>query len=191
MRENASPSRRQRGQSLVEFAAGSLVLVLLLVGAGELGRAFFFAVSIQGAAREAARSAAWFSPGDITNPNPSLSDAAILASVNGTLAGSGLSAVSRPQDDCLAGSGFEDGPPYADADYPTTPNLVWVYACYQRPDSTRVGRMAAAPAGYAGGEVQVTLLVEYGPATGFFVNQLGRSGIHLNATTHMRIQGST
>src|SRR5436309_9107462 len=52
--------RRQRGQSLVEFAISSMVLLLLAMGLIDLSRAFYFSVSLQGAAREGARHGAWF-----------------------------------------------------------------------------------------------------------------------------------
>src|SRR6266851_1053413 len=52
--------RRQGGQSLVEFAISSIVLLLLMMGLLDLSRAFYFAVSLDGAAREGARHGAWF-----------------------------------------------------------------------------------------------------------------------------------
>src|SRR5258708_12616550 len=52
--------RKQRGQSLVEFAISSTVLLLLAMGLIDLSRAFYFSVAMQGAAREGARHAAWF-----------------------------------------------------------------------------------------------------------------------------------
>src|SRR5258708_32629588 len=52
--------RKQRGQSLVEFAISSTVLLLLAMGLIDLSRAFYFSVAMQGAAREGAPHAAWF-----------------------------------------------------------------------------------------------------------------------------------
>ena len=183
---------REAGQSLVEFAVGSLVLVLLVAGAGEIGRAFYFAVAIQGASREAARTAIWFSPSNLGTPNPDLRDSAILASVNASLAGSGLTAGFRSQAACLDG---QDGnpdhnPPYADAAYPADLNAALVYACYRKPGAASgTGTLPAPDSSYVGGEVQVSVLVSYGLATGLLSDQLG-SGIHLVSTTHMRIQGA-
>lgn len=48
----------QRGSSLVEMAIGSLVLVLVLAGVADLGRAFHSGIAISNAAREGARYAA-------------------------------------------------------------------------------------------------------------------------------------
>jgi len=188
----ARPTRRsQRGQSLVEFAAGSLVLLLLLVGAGELGRAFFFAVSIQGAAREAARSAAWFSSGNVSTPNPGLNDSSILDSVRDSLSGTGVTAVSRPGPNCLAGAAPHDNPPYDESAYPVAAGEAWVYACYRQPGGgSPTGEMAAPDPAYLGGDVQVSILLSYGLATGLLKSQLGISGLHLAASTHMRVQGS-
>src|SRR5207244_12486627 len=53
--------RRQRGQSLVEFAISSTVLLLLVMGLLDLSRAFYSSLILQGGAREGARHRAWFS----------------------------------------------------------------------------------------------------------------------------------
>jgi len=44
----------EAGQSLIEFALALPILLLLLLGIADLGRAFYFTVVIAGAAREAA-----------------------------------------------------------------------------------------------------------------------------------------
>jgi len=59
--------RKQRGQSLVEFAISSTVLLLLAMGLIDLSRAFYFSVALQGAAREGARHAAWFNTASRAN----------------------------------------------------------------------------------------------------------------------------
>jgi Flp pilus assembly protein TadG len=79
---------RQRGQSLVEFAISSIVLLLLMMGLLDLSRAFYYAVNLQGAAREGARHGAWFNTA--TRSNNYLDDADIMSAVNSSLAGSGL-----------------------------------------------------------------------------------------------------
>jgi Flp pilus assembly protein TadG len=48
-------ARGERGQSLVEFAIGAMVLVLLLAGIADLGRGLYSYVVITNAAREGAR----------------------------------------------------------------------------------------------------------------------------------------
>lgn len=48
---------RQKGQSLVEFAVISVVLMLLLLGASDLARGFYLSVEISGASRAGMRAA--------------------------------------------------------------------------------------------------------------------------------------
>src|SRR5207247_3028184 len=50
----------QRGQSTVEFGISAVVLIFILFGLIDLGRAFYFGVGLQGAAREGARAGTWF-----------------------------------------------------------------------------------------------------------------------------------
>jgi Flp pilus assembly protein TadG len=47
--------KEERGQSLIEFAFGALVLIVLLAGIVDLGRGFYSYVVIANAAREGAR----------------------------------------------------------------------------------------------------------------------------------------
>src|SRR5262245_37755785 len=56
---------RQRGQSMVEFAViTSLVVVPLMVGTVDFGRVFYFDVVVSAAANEAARAASLGFPDD-------------------------------------------------------------------------------------------------------------------------------
>ena len=50
----------QRGQSLVEFALSSVVLLLLVGGLVDIGRAIYITEGLSSAAREGARHGAWF-----------------------------------------------------------------------------------------------------------------------------------
>jgi Flp pilus assembly protein TadG len=52
---STTPHRRTAGQSLVEFALMLPILVLLLVGVFDLGRAFQVMITLNNASREAAR----------------------------------------------------------------------------------------------------------------------------------------
>jgi TadE-like protein len=54
--------RRSRGQSLVEFALLSPVLILLVMGLLDLGRAYYFEVVTTDAARDAARLGSGYLP---------------------------------------------------------------------------------------------------------------------------------
>src|SRR3989442_12946000 len=80
--------RRQRGQSLVEFAISSMVLLLLAMGLIDLSRAFYYSVSLQGAAREGARHGAWFNTA--ARENKFLDDADVLTAVKDALYGAGF-----------------------------------------------------------------------------------------------------
>src|SRR6476660_4195557 len=80
--------QRQRGQSLVEFAISSLVLILLLMGLLDLSRAFYYSVNLLGAAREGARHGAWFDTA--TRSNKYLDDDDIMLAVKQAMAGAGF-----------------------------------------------------------------------------------------------------
>src|SRR6185437_15552154 len=104
---------RQRGQSLVEFAISSIVLLLLMMGLLDLSRAFYFAVNLEGAAREGARHGAWFNTA--ARSNNFLDDADIMTAVNQSLAGAGLTGKQIVGGGCLAPA---DGNPAGNKPYP-------------------------------------------------------------------------
>ena len=52
--ENHSLNNREYGQSLVEFAVSAIVILLLLVGIADFGRAFFTYLTLRDAAQEGA-----------------------------------------------------------------------------------------------------------------------------------------
>jgi len=66
----------QAGQSLIEFALALPILLLILLGVADLGRAFYFTVTIAGAAREAAAYAAMHPSADATTVSQHGCDAA-------------------------------------------------------------------------------------------------------------------
>src|SRR2546422_779191 len=86
--------RRQRGQSLVEFAISSIVLLLLMMGLLDLSRAFYFAVNLQGAAREGARHGSWFDTA--SRSNIYLDDNDVMAAVISAMKGAGFDGVNLP-----------------------------------------------------------------------------------------------
>jgi Flp pilus assembly protein TadG len=53
---------RRKGQALVEFALALPLLVLILVGVLDLGRAFYALIAVHNAAREGARYASHYYP---------------------------------------------------------------------------------------------------------------------------------
>ena len=186
--------RRQAGQSMVELAIGSVVLLLLMGGLLDLSRVFFYAVGTQGAAQAAARHAAWFEAG--SQQNRYLDDADVVAAVNQGLAGAGLPPVSAPQGTCPAGQGNTvNDPPYAPNLYPSGSNAVYLYICYRPPGSaSAVGTLSTAPgpfdSSWRQGDVNVILLLNYGLVTGFMQSALNAAGgVHVTANAHFTIQG--
>ena len=61
---NSIQKRTERGQSLVEFAMGAVILLLLVSGIVDLGRAFFTYIALRDAAQEGAVFGA-ICPGDV------------------------------------------------------------------------------------------------------------------------------
>src|SRR2546428_6136950 len=76
--------RAQTGQSLVEFAVSSVVLLLLVGGVVDIGRSIYVSEALSNAAREGARHGAWFDAPHVSPPF--LDDAQIKASVDAELA---------------------------------------------------------------------------------------------------------
>src|SRR4029077_1547120 len=113
--------RRQGGQSLVEFAISSIVLLPLMIGLLELSRALYVAVHLDGAARGGARHGAWFNTAG--RKNIYLYDQTIWDAVNQSLQGAGLVSTGVAQGNCWAptdGNAFNNKP-YASSAYPATP----------------------------------------------------------------------
>ena len=183
--------KRQRGQSLVEFAISSIVLLLLAMGLLDLSRAFYYAVNLEGAAREGARHAAWFNTAQRVNPY--LDDGEVTSAVNAALSGAGLVGIPKPQAGCLTpsdGNGAGNKP-YATSAYPTTPQTVFIYFCYTFPGGgTQTGTMGAPPGdnSWKLGDVDVILLMNFRLITPFIQNLFG-TGIDLAYNEHFTIQG--
>ena len=187
---HAPRESRQRGQSLVEFAISSIVLLLLMMGLLDLSRAFYYAVNLQGAAREGARHGAWFDTA--TRSNTYLDDADIMAAVNSALSGAGLTGTFVPGG-CLAptdGNGVNNKP-YSPAAFPASTQQVNVYICYSSPNGgPQVGTLAAHPTdnSWRLGDINVSLLMNFGIITPFIQSLFG-SGINLTYNEHFTIQG--
>src|SRR5712692_1159821 len=162
-------SRTQRGQSLVEFAISSIVLLLLMMGLLDLSRAFYYAVNLQGAAREGARHGAWFDTA--SRSNTYLDDADIMAAVNSALAGSGLTGTFVPGG-CLSPTDGNtvNNKPYSTAAYPASTQQVNVYICYSPPGGgAQLGTLAAHPTdnSWRLGDINVSVLMNFGIITPF------------------------
>src|SRR6059058_6654177 len=138
----ARARKRQRGQSLVEFAISSMVLLLLAMGLIDLSRAFYYSVSLQGAAREGARHGAWFNTA--SRENNFLDDADVMTAVKQGLYGAGFQDSQihlMSAGGCLAptdGNGVSNKP-YPAAAFPAASQNVNVYICYTAPNGTATG----------------------------------------------------
>jgi Flp pilus assembly protein TadG len=182
---------RQRGQSLVEFAISSIVLLLLMMGLLDLSRAFYYAVNLQSAAREGARHGAWFNTA--SRANIYLDDADIMSAVNSALAGSGLVGTFVPGG-CLSPTDGNsiNNKPYAAAAFPATTQRVNVYICYTPPagGGPPIGTLAAHPLdnSWRLGDINVSILMNFAIITPFIQNLFG-NGIPLAYNEHFTIQG--
>ncbi len=176
------------GQSLVEFAISSVVLVLLFGGLVDLTRATHFADVLQSAVREGARAGAAFDTGSAGNL--ALDDADIKAVVDAQLHAGGLagSILKNPGVDCPSvtdGNAFHN-PPYANAAFPGVANQPWLSICYANSGATDY---PSAPAtNLAGQDLNVILLMAYGPLTAVVPTPLGGT-FGLAASWHVRVQG--
>src|SRR6266571_6232796 len=178
-RDSASPRAarpRQRGQSLVEFAISSLVLILLLMGLLDLSRAFYYSVNILGAAREGARHGAWFDTA--TRTNKYLDDDDVMLAVKQAMAGAGFDGVSLPvptqvkSAGCLAGADGNtlNNKPYSSAAVPASTGRVNVYICYTQPGGIfKTGTLPTAPldSSYQLGDINVSIVMNFALVTPF------------------------
>jgi len=189
VRRNRALSRKgARGQSLVEFALASIVLVVLFGGLVDITRAIHWADVLQSAAREGSLRGATFSAGSASNPY--LDDADIKAAVDAELAAGGLPAsiLQNPGTDCptVADGNPDHNPPYAGSAFPTAANQPWLFICYG--NSGAQDYPSTPPAGLQGADLNVVLLLAYGPLTAVIPGPLsGNLGIAANL--HTRVQG--
>jgi Flp pilus assembly protein TadG len=179
-----------RGQSLVEFAISSVVLVLLFGGLVDLTRSIHYADVLQSAAREGARAGAAFDTG--TAANPALDDADIKAVVDAQLKAGGLvaSILKNPGVDCpaVADGNSLHNPPYANAAFPGTANQPWLYICYQNNPALDYPTTAPTTIADPYRDLNVIVLMAYGPLTGAVPTPLGGT-FGLAANWHVRVQG--
>ncbi|HSP08156.1 MAG TPA: TadE/TadG family type IV pilus assembly protein [Candidatus Dormibacteraeota bacterium] len=177
----------QHGQSMVEFALSSVVLLLLVGGLVDIGRSVFISEALSNAAREGARHGAWFSAP--TQSHPYLDDAQIKATVDSELATISLpaSVLKNPTTTCPAtadGNAFHN-PPFVTSAYPATANQSWLYICY---NNTPGLDFASPAANQSHLDLNVIVLYDYGPLTPIISSDFGL--FRLAANEHMTVQGS-
>lgn len=175
------------GQSTVEFALSSVVLILLVGGLVDIGRSVFVSDALSNAVREGARHGIWFD--STTTRNPYLDDADIKSAVDLELAGIALpaSTLKNSSTTCPAssdGNAFHN-PPYVSAAYPNTSNQAWLYICYN--NSPGLDFPVAPAAGRSQQDLNVILVYKYGPLTPVIASNFGSIPIAVNL--HMTVQG--
>jgi hypothetical protein len=172
---------------MVEFALSSVVLLLLVGGLVDIGRASYVSEALSTASREGARHGAWFEAPRLAHPY--LYDVAIKAAVDAELATISLpsSTLKNPGTTCpnpTDGNAYHN-PPYPSSAYPATPNQTWLYICY---DNTAGLDYFGSPAtNLSLKDVNVIVLYTYGPLTPLVTAQFGN--FHLAASTHMTVGG--
>jgi Flp pilus assembly protein TadG len=177
----------QRGQSMVEFALSSVVLLLLVGGLVDIGRAIYVTESLSNAAREGARHGIWFDASH--QSNPWLDDNEIKTTVDAELATISLpaSTLKNSSTTCPAptdGNAYHN-PPYANSAYPPGPNQAWLYVCYNNTPGTDF--LSTPGTNESQQDVNVIVLYSYSPLTPIIGAQFGT--FHLAANQHMTVQG--
>jgi hypothetical protein len=152
-----SHRRRERSQTMTEFALVIPVLLLMIFGILDLGRLFYAYATISNAANEGARTAAHTSlPGQIAMPD----NTEVLAAVRSRSAGVPLSFGACPNGP-VTSSGVPDG---AARVFITAPAGEAMNAPGGQPASSAGGCSAVVP---ASGHVplRVTIVHRFQPAT--------------------------
>jgi len=168
----------QRGQSLVEFAISSVVLVLLIGGLVDVGRAVFFSEALSNAAREGARHGAWYDAAK--QANPYISETQIQSAVNAELATIGIPNAVLKSSNCPApsdGNAYHN-PPFPNSAYPTG-NQPWLYVCYNN-------AAGPPPSSVIGLDLNVIVLYTYSPITPIVNQQFGL--FHVAVNQHVTVQ---
>ena len=178
--------RSRSGQSMVEFALSSVVLLLLVGGLVDIGRSIFVDEALSNAAREGARHGAWFDAGTMSHPY--LDDAEIKAAVDAELAANSIpaSVLKNPGNTCPAvadGNAYYN-PPYATSAYPSTAGQPWLYICY----NNTPGLDFSSPAtNQSQNDLNVIVLYQYSPLTPVISSRFGL--FRVAANQHMTVQG--
>ena len=178
--------QRQSGQSLVEFAVSSVVLLLLIGGLVDVGRSIYIQGGLSNAVREGARHGVWFNAPTLSHPY--LDDVQIKATVDAELAAIGLPASTLKTPGCPSPTDGNSryNPPYGSTDYPTVANQSYLYICYNNSPGTDYP--SSPPTVDPGGwDLNVILLFNYAPLTPMARTQLGIFNVAANE--HMTVQG--
>ena len=163
------------------------------MGLIDLSRAFYYSVSLQGAAREGARHGAWFNTA--ARANNYLDDADVMQAVRGSLYGAGFTDAQINQVTTIGCLAPTDGnaafdKPYPQAAYPSTPQTVNVYICYTDPAGNLYGTLASHPTdnSWKLGDINVSILMNFQLITPLIQGLFG-NGLDLAYNEHFTIQG--
>jgi Flp pilus assembly protein TadG len=171
---------------MVEFALSSVVLLLIIGGLIDIGRAVAVSEVLSSAAREGARYGARFDAPK--QAHTFMTDGQIQGVVDAALTASSLpvSNLKNPGTTCPAptdGNAYHN-PPYANSAYPAGANVVWLYICY---DNTPGLDFTSPPLNQSLQDLNVIVLYSYGPLTPLISAQLGT--FHMAANEHVTVQG--
>ncbi len=153
------------------------VLFMLILGASDLSRAFYYTTSVTNAAREGARHGAYWDP---TGPaNTFDNDSAIFSAVTAEANNLTLTEPCHPNTTCSAGLTNCPTYPYASTLYPAGPaaNTGYVFICF---NDTMTATTAAI-----GQPIRVTILYSFQPVTPIVATML-----HTAATTEILAEGN-
>jgi Flp pilus assembly protein TadG len=165
-------SYSKRGQAIVETALLLPILMMLVMGSADLGRVFYYSISVTNAAREAARQGIYYDP--LSNSNSFDTYAQVLAAAQQDVPGEvTLSAPVSSPSHCLVGA-----PSSWSAYYPSQPDTGYVYICFDGNDSQ------SAPAQQT---IQVAILFNFAPVTPL-ASVVGSGTVHVLASTTMQVQ---
>ena len=171
---------------MVEFALSSVVLMLIIGGLIDIGRAVAVSEVLSSAAREGARYGARFDAPNLAHTF--LTDGQIQGVVDSALTASSLpaSTLKNPSTTCPAstdGNAYHN-PPYAASAYPASANHVWLYICH---DNTPGIDFTSPPLNQSLQDLNVIVLYSYGPLTPLISAQFGT--FHMAANEHITVQG--
>ena len=165
-------SYSRKGQAIVETALLLPILMLLVMGSADLGRVFYYAISVTNAAREAARQGTYYDP--ISSSNAYDSYAQVLAAAQKEVPSDvTLSLPASTPSHCLTGA-----PSSWSIYYPTQPNTGYVFICFDGNDSQTTAATQT---------IQVTILYNFSPVTPL-AEVVGASLVQVEASTAMQVQ---
>lgn len=169
----------KRGQALVELGLMALPLFLIVLGATDLSRMFYYTTAVTNAAREGARHGAYYDALAIPGANTYDNDAAIYSAVSSEGSFLSLSEPCHPNTTCTGGLTNCPSYPYASSLYPpvASPDTGYVFVCFNN--------TATATTATVGQPIRVTVLYSFVP-----VAPLLGTVYHTAASTEILVEGN-